>query len=169
MTISLALLNHPRSCSLPAVPSPKQQSFDGFAMLPCSQEGWLEVVVHYTGKSKRASASEDEEPVLVKRFSGDSVEELTQARCVSKTPTKAATASRDGTSTRRSESSSHTTWRLLVTIEMMAIILPLPSSPQSFTLARRSQAVARNESLVSYLLIGTASTALAWAGKARAV
>ena len=73
---------------------------------PCSEDGWLEVALHYTGGQRGPKPSEDEEePALPQKFSGDSVEELTRARRggASKgvSPVKAATASRDGSSLRR--------------------------------------------------------------------
>lgn len=75
-------------------------------MSPCSEDGWLEVALHYTGGRQEPKPSEnEEEPALAQRFSGDSVEELTQMRRGGASkggrPVKAATASLDGSSLRR--------------------------------------------------------------------
>lgn len=77
--------------------------------MPCRQDGWLDVTLHYTGGRQKRKPSEDEEELaLAKRFSGDSVDELTHVRCFSKsqTPVKAATASPDGNLLRRYRFSS---------------------------------------------------------------
>ena len=78
---------------------------------PCSEDGWLEVALHYTGgRQKQMLSKEEEEPALAKRFSGDSVEELTQVRrgnvSNGKSPVKAATAAQAGSSMRRYPPSS---------------------------------------------------------------
>ncbi len=72
--------------------------------LPCRKDGWLDVTLHYTGGRQKQRPSEDEEELaLAKRFSGDSVDELTHVRCFrqSQSPVKAATASPDGSLLRR--------------------------------------------------------------------
>jgi len=70
-------------------------------MCGCSQEGWLDVVVHYTGGRHKQKQIEDEEPTLRKIFSGDSVPELMHSRPVIEGPVKTATALQDGHSLKR--------------------------------------------------------------------
>ena len=72
----------------------------------CSQEGWLEVAVHYTGgaKCKRhrtENLADTEELALPKRFSGDSVEELYQVRSTTASSVKTEKATGQSTPVRR--------------------------------------------------------------------
>ena len=69
-----------------------------FSCVPCSQEGWLDVAVYYTGDAKPSllrieRLAETEELALPKRFSGDSVEELYQVRRTTASPVNIKKAS----------------------------------------------------------------------------
>ena len=77
-----------------------------FCHVLCSQEGWLEVAVHYTGGAKLKllrieRLAETEELALPKRFSGDSVEELHQVRRTTANLVKTRKACGHSTSVRR--------------------------------------------------------------------
>ena len=71
-----------------------------------SQEGWLEVAVHYTGGAKPSllrieRLADTEELALPKRFSGDSVEELHQVRSTTASSVKTGEATGQSTPVKR--------------------------------------------------------------------
>ena len=77
-----------------------------FYRVLCSQEGWLEVAVHYTGGAKPSLLREErlaetEELALPKRFSGDSVEELHSVRRTTASLVKIGKAPGQSTAVRR--------------------------------------------------------------------